>query len=61
MNFKDLLCFIIMVCGMVYFVGLVLKYWFEKYVCFLVEIDIVSEFCYCEMFMSDVDSVLFIF
>lgn len=40
-------CFIIVVCGMFWYVGLIGEYFFEDFVCIFVEVEYVFELCYC--------------
>lgn len=46
-------CIFIVVCGIVYYVGLVGEYLIEQFVCILVEVDVVSEYCYCNLLVGE--------
>lgn len=52
---------IIVVCGILWYVGLVGKYMIECFVWILVEVDFVFEFCYCELIIGEGDLVVVIF
>lgn len=54
-------CFIIVVCGIFWYVGLVVEYLFEDLVCILVEVEYVLELCYCNLIIFEKDLVIVIF